>query len=123
MCKQLLEARRVRVGTATLIRHYLSATSGSAPFSLEEMARLMNISTRTLKRRLQDEGTTFRTLLDESRGAMAEALLGDDRLTLSDIAQRLGFSDLSSFSQAFKRRYGVAPRVYRAGMLRDRQSG
>ncbi|OJA24332.1 hypothetical protein BGV47_31550 [Burkholderia ubonensis] len=61
------------------------------------MARLMNTSARKLKRRLLDEGTTFR------------ALLGDERPTLTEVAERLGFSDLSSFSQAFKRWYGVAP--------------
>ncbi|KVQ81955.1 hypothetical protein WL64_26540 [Burkholderia ubonensis] len=80
-----------------MIRDYLGSTPGAPPFSLEDMARLMNASARTLKRRLLDEGTTFR------------ALLGDARLTLTEVAERLGFSDLSSFSQAFKRWYGVAP--------------
>ncbi|AYZ63696.1 AraC family transcriptional regulator [Burkholderia multivorans] len=113
MCTRLLEARRAHVGTAAMIRDYLGSTPGTPPFSLEDMARLMNTSARTLKRRLQDEGTTFRALLAESRGAMAETLLGDERLTLSEVAERLGFSDLSSFSQAFKRWYGVAPGVFR----------
>lgn len=96
-----------------MIRDYLGTTPGTPPFSLEDMARLMNTSARKLKRRLQDEGTTFRALLAESRGAMAEALLGDARLTLTEVAERLGFSDLSSFSQAFKRWYEVAPGVFR----------
>ncbi|KVM83266.1 AraC family transcriptional regulator [Burkholderia stagnalis] len=123
MCNQLLEARRARVGATALIRHYLSATPGTLPFSLEDMARLMNTSARTLKRRLQEEGTTFRALLAESRGAMAEALLGDERLTLTDVAERLGFSDLSSFSQAFKRWYGVAPGAFRRGARRGVDGG
>lgn len=76
----------------------------------------MNTSPRTLKRRLQEEGTTFRTLLAEARGAMAEALLGDAHLPLTEVAERLGFSDLSSFSQAFKRWYGVPPGAYRSGV-------
>lgn len=113
MCSRLLEARRAHVGTAAMIRDYLGSTPGAPPFSLEDMARLMNTSARTLKRRLQDEGTTFRALLAESRGAMAEALLGDERLTLTEVAERLGFGDLSSFSQAFKRWYGMAPGVFR----------
>lgn len=120
MCHRLMEARRVRIGTATMIRHYLEAAPGTTPLSLDDMARLLNTSTRTLKRRLQEEGTTFRALLAESRGAMAEALLGDDRLSLTDVAERLGFSDLSSFSQAFKRWHGVAPGAFRSGMLRGR---
>jgi AraC-like DNA-binding protein len=77
------------------------------------MARLMNTSERTLKRRLHDEGTTFRALLAESRGAMAEALLREGELALGEIAERLGFADLSTFSQAFKRWYGVAPSTFR----------
>lgn len=123
MCSRLVEARRAHVGTAAMIRDYLSATSGAAPYSLEDMARLMNTSARTLKRRLQEEGTTFRVLLAESRGAMAETLLGDARLTLTDVAERLGFSDLSSFSQAFKRWYGVAPGAFRSGLRRGPEGG
>ncbi len=102
-----------------MVRQYLTATRGSTPFSLEDMARLMNTSPRTLKRRLQEEGTTFRTLLAQARGAMAETLLGDARLSLAEVAERLGFSDLSSFSQAFKRWYGVPPGAYRSAAQRD----
>lgn len=119
MCSQLLEARRARVGTSEMVRQYLGATPGPAPFSLEDMARLLNTSPRTLKRRLQEEGTTFRALLAQARGAMAETLLGDARLSLAEVAERLGFSDLSSFSQAFKRWYGVPPGAYRSAAQRD----
>ncbi|WP_322024273.1 AraC family transcriptional regulator [Burkholderia sp. BCC1977] len=119
MCGQLVDARRARVGTSEMVRQYLTATPGNVPFSLEDMARLMNTSPRTLKRRLQEEGTTFRVLLAQARGAMAETLLGDARLSLTDVAERLGFSDLSSFSQAFKRWYGVPPGTYRSGLPRD----
>ncbi|RQR22580.1 AraC family transcriptional regulator [Burkholderia sp. Bp9143] len=122
MCSQLVEARRARVGTSEMVRQYLTATPGNVPFSLEDMARLMNTSPRTLKRRLQEEGTTFRVLLAQARGAMAETLLGDAHLSLTEVAERLGFSDLSSFSQAFKRWYGVPPGTYRSGLPRDRGS-
>ncbi|KWF97486.1 AraC family transcriptional regulator [Burkholderia diffusa] len=118
MCSQLVDARRARVGTSEMVRQYLTATPGNVPFSLEDMARLMNTSPRTLKRRLQEEGMTFRVLLAQARGAMAETLLGDAHLSLTEVAERLGFSDLSSFSQAFKRWYGVPPGTYRSGLLR-----
>ncbi|WP_420958865.1 AraC family transcriptional regulator [Burkholderia gladioli] len=121
MCRRLLDARRARVGTLTMVRHYLNAGWDGRPLSLEEMARMMSTSTRTLKRRLQEDGTTFRTLLNESRSAMAETLLSDVRLTLTEIAERLGYSDLSSFSQAFKRWYGVAPQVYRVELAGGRK--
>ncbi|RQR88040.1 AraC family transcriptional regulator [Burkholderia sp. Bp9012] len=119
MCSQLVDARRARVGTSEMVRQYLTAAPGNVPFSLEDMARLMSTSPRTLKRRLQEEGTTFRVLLAQARGMMAETLLGDAHLSLTEVAERLGFSDLSSFSQAFKRWYGVPPGAYRSGLLRD----
>ncbi len=53
-----------------------------------------------------------------ARGAMAETLLADARLSLAEVAERLGFSDLSSFSQAFKRWYGVPPGAYRSAARR-----
>jgi AraC-like DNA-binding protein len=121
MCKQLLEARRAHVGTSAMIRHYLNATQSGAPLSLTELARMMNTSERTIKRRLQEEGTTFRALLDESRSAAARALLLDDRLTLTHVAERLGFADLSSFSQTFKRWFGVAPQTYRFNMQKGQK--
>lgn len=62
-----LPERRAHVDTAAMIRDYLGSTPGAPPFSLEDMARLMNTSARTLKRRLQDEGTTFRALLGDAR--------------------------------------------------------
>jgi AraC-like DNA-binding protein len=49
---------------------------------------------------------------------MAETLLADARLSLAEVAERLGFSDLSSFSQAFKRWYGVPPGAYRSAARR-----
>jgi AraC-like DNA-binding protein len=86
------------------------------------MARLMNTSERTLKRRLHDEGTTFRALLAESRSAMAETLLRESGLALGEIAERLGFADLSTFSQAFKRWYGVAPSAFRSRALHTEET-
>lgn len=60
--------------------------------------RLLNTSERTLKRRLQEEGACFRDISNTVRKARAQAL---------------GFSDMSSFSQAYKRWTGIAPRVSR----------
>ncbi|UIF89941.1 AraC family transcriptional regulator [Cupriavidus sp. UYPR2.512] len=113
MCERLMESRRVRAGAAATIRQYLNAAPGGLRSTLEDMARMMNTSPRTLKRRLQEEGTTYTALLADARGAVARELLLDRSLALTEIAGRLGFSDLSSFSQAFKRWYGMAPTVFR----------
>ncbi|WP_415867632.1 hypothetical protein [Burkholderia ubonensis] len=103
-----LAERRAHVDTAAMIRDYLGSTPGAPPFSLEDMARLMNTSARKLKRRLQDEGTTFRALLGESRGAMAEALLGDERLTLTEVALDNG---RAGSAQRGRRGYGLDVRI------------
>lgn len=57
-------------------------------------------------------------MLAKSRGATTEALLKDGELALGEIAERVGFADLSTFSQAFKRWYGVAPSTFRSQGLR-----
>lgn len=111
-CSELLEQRRVKVGTASVVRRYLGIVGG-APQNQGAMAKLMNTSERTLKRRLSEEGTSFRSLLMEARYAMAKELLAGNQLSVSEIAERLGFSDPSSFSQAFKRWHGCAPQSYR----------
>jgi AraC-like DNA-binding protein len=70
-------------------------------------------STRTLQRRLKDEGTTFKSILGEVRRELAEKYIYDDSLSLSEISFLLGFSNISSFSRAFKRWTGFAPSTYR----------
>jgi AraC-like DNA-binding protein len=114
LCQDLIERRGAPVTTAETLRRYLGVLDFGA-HDLAAAARLMGISERTLKRRLREEGTSFRILLAEARKTMAEELLADGRLSVADVAARLGFSDASSFSQAFKRWHGVAPHIYRTG--------
>lgn len=111
-CADLLELRRVKVGTASIVRRYLSIVGGVST-NQAAMAKLMNTSERTLKRRLSEEGTSFRSLAMQARYEMAKEFLETNTIPVSDIAERLGFSDSSSFSQAFKRWHGCAPQSYR----------
>ena len=114
LCAQLIEKRRVRLGTTTtLIREYLTASASHALPSLATFARLTNTSERTLKRRLLQEGTSMRVIAAEYRAAAAAELVCNPALTLTMIAERLGYADLSSFSQAFKRWHGVPPARFR----------
>jgi AraC-like DNA-binding protein len=116
-CEELMERRRVRLGTGEYLRQYLSTAPLNMTPDLPQAARALGLSDRTLKRRLQDEGISYRMLLAEVRGHRANQLLEDETLTLTQIAERMGFSDLSSFSQAYKRWFGVAPSVGRGGAL------
>jgi len=112
-CRQLLATRDARSGLAGRVRDLLMARP-SRPPSLEQVAVALNMSDRTLRRRLADEGTTFRCLLDEIREQLAEELLVTAGLTVGEVANRLGYLELSSFSQAFRRWKGVGPRAYQS---------
>ena len=83
----------------------------------EEAAASQNMSLRTFQRRLEDEGTRFRALLDQTRTERAESLLGDPACSLSEVGYHCGFSEQASFSRAFKRWTGKTPSDYRKALL------
>jgi len=116
MCNQIMEQRRCQLGSAMLVRQRLLMRFEQYP-NIATMARLTNMSERSLKRRLMEDGTSFRKLVMEVRRQKAIELLHDDSLTVAEIAAKLGFSDPSSFSQAFKRWHGVAPVLYRRQVI------
>lgn len=84
-----------------------------APPGMEGLARQMNCSGRTLRRRLLGLGSSYQELLDELRFEQAKHLLVEARLPVYRIAELLGFSETASFRHAFVRWSGVAPRQFR----------
>ncbi len=107
-CERELEALAPRV--ALRVRALLPGPGGLR--SLEDVARAMHVSARTLKRRLAAEGTSFRALVDHARRMRAEQLLRSSR-GLDEIAFELGYADAASFSRAFRRWTGKAPGAWR----------
>lgn len=81
--------------------------------TIEDVARRLGLGSQTLYRALRAEGTTFEALLAALRHRFAQGYLAQDRASLSEIAYLLGYSDVSAFSRAFKRREGVAPGAWR----------
>lgn len=73
------------------------------------VARMLGLSERTMSRRLQERGKTWRSVLDAFREAEAERLLASGRLGLADVAFRLGFSDQTAWNRAFRRWKGMSP--------------
>ncbi|MET0135324.1 MAG: AraC family transcriptional regulator [Kibdelosporangium sp.] len=110
-CHQLVTRRRGRTGIAHEVRQLLTRF-GAIGSGMDEVARELGISTRTLRRRLGEAGTGFRALLDEVREALAEELLTAGALPVEDVALRLGYAEASSFIHAFKRWKGVTPASY-----------
>ena len=112
LCNQLIEEFELRAGVVGRVREALLHNLGR-PMSLSAVARHLKMSTRTLRRRLQDEGTSFREVADELRTQMAIKYLRDTDLTVEEIAFSLGFSDAVSFRQAFRRWTKAAPNEFR----------
>jgi AraC-like DNA-binding protein len=112
-CRELLAKRLVRTGLAGQVRDHL-VTRLAAPPDLDRVAASLHMSDRTLRRRLADEGVSFRGLLDEIREQLAAELLITGGLSVAEVAERLGYVEVSSFSQAFRRWKGVGPRDYRS---------
>ena len=81
--------------------------------SEEAVARAVSMSTRSLQRRLAEEGTSFTTLLAVVRKELAEQYVQDRQIPVTEISYMLGFSDVSSFSRAFKRWTGHSPAASR----------
>ncbi len=81
--------------------------------SFEALTDMLNMSARTLRRRLEREGTSYQRIKDNARRDVAITLLSRYGMTVSDVAERTGFSDPSAFHRSFKKWTGQSPGSYR----------
>jgi len=81
--------------------------------SVEDIADALHMSSRTLQRRLQDEGSSFQRVLDEARHQLARHYLNNSYLELNEAAYLLGYEDGNSFVRAFRTWEGVPPARWR----------
>ncbi|OUS08026.1 hypothetical protein A9Q81_00735 [Gammaproteobacteria bacterium 42_54_T18] len=116
LCQQHLDQQlpAIKVGDSisTQIEQYFTRTP-SFKANIHDCAQELNVSTRHLNRILSNEGTSFKTLLDQFRQNLAERYLSQTGMKLEEIAERIGYSDAASFSHAFKRWTGISPRKFR----------
>lgn len=110
-CRELVARRRARTGISHDVRERL-INLGGTDTGMDAVAAELNMSTRTLRRKLAEAGTSYRMLLDEVREALAEEMLATGALSVSDVAVRLGYAEATSFIHAFKRWKGVTPAAY-----------
>ncbi|GGO78461.1 AraC family transcriptional regulator [Marinobacterium nitratireducens] len=81
---------------------------------MDLVARSLNVSVRTLQRKLQDHGRSYKQLVDDVRREEALQLIQQSHISLGEISYRLGFSQSSSFCRAFKRWTGKTPAEWRS---------
>lgn len=104
--------------TSTKLRdravHFLAAELARGTPTAERLAERLGVSVRTLHRRLREEGTTHRQLLEDLRKERAWRLLVDEGLTVREATMQLGFSEPAAFKRAVKRWFGRPPAALRA---------
>ena len=96
----------------TLVKSAILGQLSCAKVTEEDIASLLNMSKRKLQLKLSESGVRFKTLVDDIRANLAKEYLTENTHCLSEIAFMLGFSEVSSFSRAFKRWTGVSPGQY-----------
>ena len=111
-CGRLLAGLSENASCAERTLAALDKLEGQYP-GLDQMASMLHLSTRTYRRRLQDEFTSFQTLLDSVRRKHAMQLLRHPEISVDRVAQRLGFSDASNFRRAFTQWTGRSPSQWR----------
>ncbi|MCG8672621.1 MAG: AraC family transcriptional regulator [Pseudomonadales bacterium] len=111
-CDKLIEKIYQPKSYHQLVHEALYLCRGSFP-QLDDVAEQLNTSPRTMRRRLQEEGTSFKQVLDEVRLDLASRYLAMTELSIGEIAELLGYTDQNSFSHAYKQLTGYPPTTYR----------
>jgi AraC-like DNA-binding protein len=112
LCDELLNELKLHVGVAGEIRALLIRDIANPP-TLAAIAKVLDVSDRSLRRQLREQGVSFRGLLDELRMHLAIKYLRTTKLANEDIALALGFSDSANFRRAFRRWTNKSPSEFR----------
>ncbi len=102
------------VNPAALLRHCMKPLLMQGEFTLDAIAKRVEIHPRMLNRRLFDEGTSFIAIRDEARFRLAQELLALTDLPIGDVAAALSFSSHGNFVRAFRRWGGITPSEWRS---------
>lgn len=118
------EQRTLEMGkaeTTQRVRQLIVQALSKGEPTRDDIAARMNISSRSLQRRLHEENQSFHGILELVRHNLAEIYLGKDQISLASVAGMLGFSDQSSFTRAAHRWFDASPSKVRAEMLARRK--
>ncbi|SHF71871.1 AraC-type DNA-binding protein [Kaistia soli DSM 19436] len=107
--RQRLSDATTVTSTSARVSGWLTETIASGRTSIDDAARGLSVSTRTLQRRLTDEGTSFQMLLAETRLKLSRHYLTQTHLSTPEIAFLLGYSEQNSFYRSFRDWTGLTP--------------
>lgn len=111
---QLIQSRLLPPLTFSFqVRPIIARQLASGRVKVDSVAAQLNMSRHTLYRKLKEEDLTFLELLEDVRREQAVCYLRERHRPLVEVAELLGFSELSAFSRAFKRWTGISPAVFR----------
>ena len=102
---------------ASQLKRRLADLMACGEANADAAGRALKLSRRTLQRRLKAEKTSFQAVLREVRAELAVRYLSDARLKALEVAMLLGYSNISSFTTAFKSWYDMSPAEYRQKIL------
>jgi AraC-like DNA-binding protein len=115
-CEEALSRKKRPSGDLRAnVENAIAALLPHGEASVENVAHRLGITPRTLRRRLAAESASFSSVLENLRFALAKLYLGERHLQISRIAWLLGYAEVSTFSHAFRRWAGRAPRAVRSG--------
>ncbi len=112
-----LSARRSRQSLGDEVKTPLKRLLAGQRPTIQTVARQLNLSSRTLQRRLAENGVTFQQTLDEARRELAHHYLGQSSVELNETAYLLGYEDPNSFFRAFHDWEGTSPGQWRSRHL------
>lgn len=108
VCDRLIQEQNTSIGFSGEVYRILMSQTGEFP-SMEAVASKLNITSRTLRRHLEAEETSFQAIMDDVRCTLATEYLKTTRMSVSDIGMLLGFHDAANFRRALKRWTGKGP--------------
>ena len=114
----LLQSVAAVSGPVGVWRQALVGLIRSGRTQLPDLAQALQMSPRSLQRRLAEHGHSFQALLGQTRQQLAEAYLRDDSVELAEVALLLGYSEQSAFNRAFRQWTGQAPLQWRRQQAR-----
>jgi AraC-like DNA-binding protein len=109
---ELLFGQRLRPDGSTLVQRVRQAIIyllGSSRANLKEAAALFGMHPRTLQRRLEAEGVTFRHLVHQTRSQLAARFLANPNLSVAEVAEALGYASTGAFSRWYRQEFGKSP--------------